>query len=101
MWFPPSIGHGWGGLPALEAIVVCYFDNPHVYPSQYEARAFNPKSRNRFALPPPRIGGCSTRATVPPAPYGRRYCVTWRSRTANLSTLILRSSQVDRLPTSF
>jgi hypothetical protein len=26
MWFPPSIGHGWGGLPALEAIVVCYFE---------------------------------------------------------------------------
>ncbi len=25
----------------------------HVYPSIYEPRAFNPKSRNRFAMPPP------------------------------------------------
>lgn len=25
----------------------------HVYPTKYEPRAFNPNSRNRFALPPP------------------------------------------------
>ena len=29
----------------------------HVYPTKYEPRAFNPNSRNRFALPPPPARG--------------------------------------------